>query len=127
MNGFVSSLRLTSCRVFLRANIRYRIEPKVNANKQLVTFILDEHPGETGIVYALSRKSVERTAAAMRERGIDAIAYHAGLSPGDRAHAQSRFGRDDGVVIVATIRVPAMGIDVPIRTICRPYRSPEIA
>ncbi|MGO1841262.1 MAG: DNA helicase RecQ [Canibacter sp.] len=109
-------LRLESALDFVssfdRPNIRYRIEPKVNANKQLVTFILDEHPGETGIVYALSRKSVERTAAALRERGIDAIAYHAGLSPEDRAHAQSRFGRDDGVVIVATIAF-GMGIDVP--------------
>ena len=97
---------------FDRPNIRYRIEPKDNTKTQLLRFVRDEHANQTGIVYALSRKTVERTAAMLREQGVDAIAYHAGLSAADRQAAQIRFGREEGVVIVATIAF-GMGIDVP--------------
>src|SRR5690606_21884474 len=86
---------------FDRSNIRYRIVPKQNVRPQLISFIQGEHRGESGIVYALSRKRVEQTAAALREAGIDAVAYHAGLPAHERLDAQTRFLREDGVVVVA--------------------------
>ncbi|MGO1537999.1 MAG: DNA helicase RecQ [Leucobacter sp.] len=97
---------------FDRPNIKYRIEPKQQVRKQLIDFIRNEHSGEAGIVYALSRKRVEQTAAALREAGVDAVAYHAGLDAGVRMEAQTRFLREDGVVVVATIAF-GMGIDKP--------------
>lgn len=103
---------------FDRPNIRYRIEPKQNARAQLIDFIRNEHAGDAGIVYALSRKRVEQTAAALRDAGVDAVAYHAGLPPEVRLDAQTRFLREDGVVVVATIAF-GMGIDKPdVRFVC---------
>jgi ATP-dependent DNA helicase RecQ len=97
---------------FDRPNIRYRIVSKQNARSQLIAFIQGEHSGDAGIVYALSRKRVEQTAAALRDAGIDAVAYHAGLPAHERLDAQTRFLREDGVVVVATIAF-GMGIDKP--------------
>lgn len=97
---------------FDRPNIRYRIEPKQNARAQLIDFVRGSHAGEAGIVYALSRKRVEQTAAALCDAGIDAVAYHAGLPAAERLNAQTRFLREDGVVVVATIAF-GMGIDKP--------------
>jgi len=97
---------------FDRPNIQYRIEPKVDVRKQLVQFIRTQPEGSAGIVYALSRKSVEATAEHLRGQGIDALPYHAGLDAGMRARHQSRFLREDGVVMVATIAF-GMGIDKP--------------
>ncbi|WP_416445668.1 DNA helicase RecQ [Leucobacter sp. HNU] len=97
---------------FDRPNIRYRIEPKAQVRQQLVRFIREEHADEAGIVYALSRKRVEQTAAQLREAGIDAVPYHAGLPAEERFAAQTRFLREDGVVVVATIAF-GMGIDKP--------------
>ena len=97
---------------FDRPNIRYRIVPKAQAKQQLLRFVSEEHPGEAGIVYALSRKRVEQTAAALRSAGVDAVAYHAGLPSEVRAEAQQRFLSEDGVVVVATIAF-GMGIDKP--------------
>lgn len=97
---------------FDRPNIQYRIEPKVDPRRQLVAFIRSQPEGSAGIVYALSRKSVEQTADYLRAQGIDALPYHAGLPAETRAANQSRFLRDDGVVMVATIAF-GMGIDKP--------------
>ncbi|WP_245190179.1 DNA helicase RecQ [Leucobacter exalbidus] len=97
---------------FDRPNIRYRIESKQNARAQLTQFVRGEHAGEAGIVYALSRKRVEQTAKALRDAGVDAVAYHAGLPSHVRLDAQTRFLREDGVVVVATIAF-GMGIDKP--------------
>ncbi len=97
---------------FDRPNIRYRIEPKGSLRQQLTRFIREEHPGEAGIVYALSRRKVEQTAGWLREAGVDAVAYHAGLPAQERLDAQTRFLREDGVVVVATIAF-GMGIDKP--------------
>ncbi|QIG38830.1 DNA helicase RecQ [Microbacterium sp. 4R-513] len=102
---------------FDRPNIQYRIEPKNEPRKQLVAFIRalreaipDE--GTAGIVYALSRKSVEQTAEYLQSQGIEALPYHAGLDSAVRAHHQSRFLREDDIVMVATIAF-GMGIDKP--------------
>ncbi len=109
---------------FDRPNIQYRIVPKVDPRKQLVSFIRsmqsvgDASTGSTGaaapagIVYALSRKSVEQTATYLSAQGFDALPYHAGLPADVRAANQSRFLREDGVVMVATIAF-GMGIDKP--------------
>lgn len=97
---------------FDRPNIRYRIEAKGQVRQQLTRFVRDQHAGEAGIVYALSRRKVEQTAGWLREAGVDAVAYHAGLPAAERLAAQTRFLREDGVVVVATIAF-GMGIDKP--------------
>ncbi|MFD0363578.1 DNA helicase RecQ [Nocardia sp. GCM10030253] len=97
---------------FDRPNIQYRIEPKNRPERQLLEFIKAEHAGDAGIVYCLSRNSVEKTAAFLNENGISAVAYHAGLDARTRATNQSRFLREDGLIVVATIAF-GMGIDKP--------------
>lgn len=97
---------------FDRPNIQYRIAEKTSPRRQLVELIRDEHPGEAGIVYCLSRKSTEQFADYLCEQGIDALAYHAGLPQEERSARQARFLREDGVVMVATIAF-GMGIDKP--------------
>ena len=97
---------------FDRPNIQYRIEPKAQPLAQLLQLIRTEHPGEAGIVYCLSRASVEKTADALVAEGVAALPYHAGLDAATRARNQSRFLREDGIVMVATIAF-GMGIDKP--------------
>ncbi|WP_406262817.1 DNA helicase RecQ [Streptomyces chartreusis] len=97
---------------FDRPNVQYRIVPKADPKKQLLSFLKDEHAGDAGIVYCLSRKSVEATAEFLARNGIEAVPYHAGLDAGTRAAHQSRFLREDGLVVVATIAF-GMGIDKP--------------
>ena len=97
---------------FDRPNIQYRIEPKASPREQLLKLITTEHEGESGIVYCLSRKSVEQTAEALVARGIPALPYHAGLDAAVRQDHQERFLRADGLIIVATIAF-GMGIDKP--------------
>jgi len=97
---------------FDRPNIQYRIEPKAQPLAQLLQLIRTEHPGDAGIVYCLSRASVEKTADALVAEGVAALPYHAGLDAATRARNQSRFLREDGVVMVATIAF-GMGIDKP--------------
>jgi ATP-dependent DNA helicase RecQ len=98
---------------FDRPNIRYRIyENDGNARTRLLRFIQDEHHGEAGIVYCLSRKRVDEVAAWLREHGIEALPYHAGMENRLREAHQTRFLREEGIVIVATIAF-GMGIDKP--------------
>ena len=97
---------------FDRPNIQYRIVSKLEVRKQLLAFVRSEHAGDAGIVYALSRKTVEQTAEFLRANGVNALPYHAGLDAGLRARTQARFLREEGVVIVATIAF-GMGIDKP--------------
>ncbi|MFD9072868.1 DNA helicase RecQ [Streptomyces lasiicapitis] len=97
---------------FDRPNIQYRIVPKADPKKQLLTFLKEEHDGDAGIVYCLSRNGVERTAEFLCAHGVRAVPYHAGLDSGTRALHQSRFLREDGLVVVATIAF-GMGIDKP--------------
>ena len=109
-------LELSGARVFVssfdRPNIRYRIVEKDDARRQLVDFLRTEHPAEAGIVYCLSRKKVEETAAFLDSQRIPALAYHAGMDADTRRRHQERFQREDGVVMVATIAF-GMGIDKP--------------
>ncbi len=97
---------------FDRPNIRYRIALKHNARQQLLRFLKDEHLEDAGIIYCLSRKKTEETASWLQEQGFKALPYHAGLNAETRADNQSRFLREEGVIVVATIAF-GMGIDKP--------------
>lgn len=97
---------------FDRPNIQYRIVGKADPKKQLLTFLKEEHAGDAGIVYCLSRNATEKTAEYLCRNGIEAVPYHAGLDAGTRAAHQSRFLREEGLVVVATIAF-GMGIDKP--------------
>ena len=112
----LTRLQLDDARQFVasfdRPNIQYRIAPKDNPRAQLLDLLRAEHEGDAGIVYCLSRSSVEQTAAWLVEQGVRALPYHAGLDRGVRARNQSTFLREDGVVMVATIAF-GMGIDKP--------------
>lgn len=111
-----SRLQLEQARHFVasfdRPNIQYRIEPKTDAKRQLLRLLQSEHKGDAGIVYCLSRNSVEKNAAFLSENGVEALPYHAGLDAGVRAANQARFLREEGLVMVATIAF-GMGIDKP--------------
>ncbi|AUS77244.1 DNA helicase RecQ [Actinoalloteichus sp. AHMU CJ021] len=112
----VSRLDLGGARQFVasfdRPNIQYRIVPKNDPKRQLLQLLRTEHAGEAGIVYCLSRSSVERTAEFLVANDIPAVPYHAGLDGRTRAENQARFLREDGLVVVATIAF-GMGIDKP--------------
>ena len=96
---------------FDRPSIRYTVRAKTDANTQLRAF-LEERRGEAGIIYAMTRKKTETIAETLNAHGFTALPYHAGL-PGDvRASCQSRFLREDGIIVVATIAF-GMGIDKP--------------
>ena len=97
---------------FDRPNIQYRIAPKNAPQQQLLELLRSEHAGDAGIVYCLSRASVEKTAEFLVQNGIPALPYHAGLDARVRAANQSRFLREDGMIMVATIAF-GMGIDKP--------------
>jgi len=97
---------------FDRPNIRYRIAAKTEPRRQLLELIRTEHAGDAGIVYCLSRASVEATAEFLARSGIEALPYHAGLDSRTRRANQARFLREDGLVMVATIAF-GMGIDKP--------------
>lgn len=109
-------LGLEKAEVFLssfdRPNIFYRIAQKQKAMDQLEAFIRREHAGDAGIVYCLSRNKVEKTAEALNQRGIKALPYHAGLPGHVREENQTRFLREEGMIMVATIAF-GMGIDKP--------------
>ncbi|WP_430886857.1 DNA helicase RecQ [Guyparkeria hydrothermalis] len=113
----VNRLRLTNARRFVsgfdRPNIRYRISQGSGGSRdRLLRFIREEHAGEAGIVYCLSRKKVEQTAEWLTAQGLVALPYHAGLSAEHRREVQERFLAEEGVIVVATIAF-GMGIDKP--------------
>lgn len=97
---------------FDRPNIRYRIALKYNVKAQLLRFLKEEHQHDAGIIYCLSRKKTENIADWLQTQGFTALPYHAGLAAGTRASHQSRFLREEGVIVVATIAF-GMGIDKP--------------
>ena len=96
---------------FDRPNIQLAVAPKANAKQQLLDF-LDGRAGQSGIVYALSRKSTEEWSGFLVSKGFRAIAYHAGMGADERAEAQSLFMTERGVIVCATIAF-GMGIDKP--------------
>ncbi len=112
----VERLSLENARQFVssfdRPNIKYRVTQKANARQQLESFLESEHANDAGIIYCLSRRKVEETALWLKERGWDALPYHAGLDASVRNQNQRRFLREEGVIMVATVAF-GMGIDKP--------------
>jgi ATP-dependent DNA helicase RecQ len=96
---------------FNRPNLSYAVRDKENAYRQLLAYVR-ERGRESGIVYAQSRRTVETLAERLRDDGIAALPYHAGLDNAERARNQERFVRDDVRVICATVAF-GMGIDKP--------------
>ena len=111
----VERLGLGDARQFIssfdRPNIRYRIVHKDNPKRQLLDFLAG-HAGDAGIVYCLSRRKVDETAAFLAQHGLRALPYHAGMDAAARSANQRRFLREDGIVMCATIAF-GMGIDKP--------------
>ncbi|PCJ58031.1 MAG: DNA helicase RecQ [Planctomycetota bacterium] len=112
----VERLSLNDAKVYIssfdRSNIHYRVLLKKSPKDQVLKFIKNEHDGESGIIYCISRKKVESTAEWLCSKGINALPYHARLNREVRDDHQQRFLREDGVVMVATIAF-GMGIDKP--------------
>jgi ATP-dependent DNA helicase RecQ len=96
---------------FDRPNIRYAVQTKTDARRQLLEF-LRNHRGEPGIVYCLSRDKTESVAAWLESEGFAAVPYHAGLPAETRTQHQRRFLVEDSLIVVATIAF-GMGIDKP--------------
>ena len=97
---------------FDRPNINYTILEKDSGKKQLLNFIRENHQGESGVVYCLSRKNTEDITQFLLENGYNALTYNAGMSSDERAFNQNRFLREENVIMVATIAF-GMGIDKP--------------
>jgi ATP-dependent DNA helicase RecQ len=97
---------------FDRPNIKYRIADKIDAKRQLLAIIEREHAGEAGIVYCQSRSKTEKVATWLSLHGVNALPYHAGMTPEQRRENQHRFLTEDGIVMVATVAF-GMGIDKP--------------
>ena len=112
----VERLCLDDGKVFIsgfdRPNINYTILEKDNSKKQLLNFIKENHQGESGIVYCLSRKNTEDITQFLCKEGYNAITYNAGMSSEDRTLNQNRFLREENIIMVATIAF-GMGIDKP--------------
>ncbi|MFF2322706.1 DNA helicase RecQ [Agrobacterium sp. NPDC058088] len=96
---------------FDRPNIRYAIMEKDNPRTQLKRFLIGRE-NDSGIVYCLSKRKVDETAAWLREEGRDALPYHAGMDKAAREENQTRFQHGEAVIIVATVAF-GMGIDKP--------------
>ena len=115
-NEIVSRLKLEEAARYVssfdRANIRYRVVEKDQSRRQLMAFLSDEHPNDSGIVYCLSRRKVDETAEFLRAQGFNALPYHAGMGAEQRRAHQGEFLRGEGVIVVATIAF-GMGIDKP--------------
>jgi ATP-dependent DNA helicase RecQ len=112
----IKQLKLQTARQFTagfdRPNITYTIASTPNARQQLLKFIKEHHLGDSGIVYCLSRNSVDEVAAWLSEEGFTALPYHAGMMASVRAKNQDRFIKEENIIIVATIAF-GMGIDKP--------------
>jgi len=112
----IQRLGLQQARQFIigfdRPNIQYRIQQKDKPKQQLLRFLREEQAGNAGIVYCLSRNKVDEIAAWLCSEGFNALPYHAGLASNVRATHQTRFLREDQIIMVATIAF-GMGIDKP--------------
>ncbi|HEX9161123.1 MAG TPA: DNA helicase RecQ [Thermoanaerobaculia bacterium] len=94
---------------FDRPNLSYRVLPRVEPLKQTLE-VIDRHAGEAGIIYCIRKKDVDELTASLRKRGIDARAYHAGLSSDERSATQEAFASEQCNIVVATVAF-GMGID----------------
>ena len=127
-DDIVNQLELREPRTFLasfnRPNLVYRVEPKDRSFDRLLDLLRRSHLGESSIVYCFSRRETEQVAADLRENGINALPYHAGLDDAVRRETQERFIRDEVQVIAATIAF-GMGIDKPDVRLIVHYAFPK--
>src|SRR5580700_8285848 len=93
---------------FDRPNLRLAMQAKIGGRKQVADFVKN-HPGQSGIVYCASRRKTEELADFLRQNGVNALPYHAGMEPQTRSRNQDVFLQEDGVIVVATIAF-GMGI-----------------
>ena len=96
---------------FDRPNLRLAMQAKASGRKQILDFVKSRQ-GQSGIVYCASRRKTEEIADYLRDQGVTALSYHAGMEPAARSRHQDTFLQDDGVVMVATVAF-GMGIDKP--------------
>lgn len=112
----VEKLGLKNGRIFIsgfdRPNIHYSITYRNSAKHQTLKFIKENHPDDSGIIYCISRKKVDDMVIWLKEQGIQALPYHAGLDNQTREANQSKFLREEKIIMVATIAF-GMGIDKP--------------
>jgi ATP-dependent DNA helicase RecQ len=112
----VARLHLPEARLFVsdfdRPNLRYHVAAKHDGREQVWRFLEEHHAGQAGIVYCMSRRRADETAAWLEKRGLLAVPYHAGLDAETRRANQERFLRDESIVMVATVAF-GMGIDKP--------------
>ena len=112
----IAHLRLAKAKIFAagydRPNLFYRVIPKRNPLDQLWVFLSEEHADNAGIVYCSTRRAVDETTSWLKDRGREALSYHAGLEPLVRERHQERFLKEEGILIVATVAF-GMGIDKP--------------
>lgn len=114
----IKNLRMKSPVVFqssfLRENLYYEIRAKRNKPQTIkeIINVIRKRPGESGIIYCLSRKSTEEIAENLQVNGVKALSYHAGMDSSTRSKHQDAFLMEDVDVIVATIAF-GMGIDKP--------------
>ena len=109
-NLFVSS--------FDRPNIKYTVVPKEESKLKLINFIKENHLGDSGIVYCISRNKVETITQFLIDEGFNALSYHAGMDKNQKNTNQDKFYKEEGVIMVATIAF-GMGIDKPdVRFVC---------
>jgi len=115
-DDIVLQLQMSSVNIFVssfdRPNIKYSIYERDNELKQLDDFIKTHHKNDTGIVYCMSRKKVDKVSFELEKLGHNTVAYHAGLPKDLRQDAQDAFNREDKIIVVATIAF-GMGIDRP--------------
>jgi ATP-dependent DNA helicase RecQ len=112
---------------FFRPNLRLHCRKRGQGNtRREILALVRRHAGESGIVYSLSRRSVERTATFLRRNGVRAVPYHAGMEDGERVEHQEAFARDEVEVVVATVAF-GMGIDKPdVRFVIHKEMPPDI-
>ncbi|RAJ97899.1 ATP-dependent DNA helicase RecQ [Larkinella arboricola] len=108
---------------FNRKNLYYEIRPKTDAKKQLIRYVKN-NKGKSGIIYCLSRKTVEEISELLNVNDIKALPYHAGLDPQTRMANQDAFLNEDVDVVVATIAF-GMGIDKPDVRFVIHYDAPK--
>ena len=119
-DDILASLRLSDAAVFVdsfdRPNLQLTAERKVNGSRARtdarVVELVGERGGKSGVVYCGSRDGCERLADQLKQTGVHAIAYHAGMAPAERDRRLERFLAEDGAVMVATIAF-GMGVDKP--------------
>ncbi|XP_060932608.1 recQ-like DNA helicase BLM isoform X2 [Limanda limanda] len=115
----LNQLNMTRPQVFTmsfnRTNLKYAVLPKKpkKVDEDCISWIKKHYPRDSGIVYCLSRNDCDAMAQSLQRAGILGLAYHAGLSDGDREYVQSKWINQDGCQVICATIAFGMGIDKP--------------